>query len=241
MFGQQLVGSGLYLQQRSPRGLLLRLELKLDVGGRLSSLEQVCDGRFLWIRRELAGGETLGRVDLDQIRAAIGPAGRQTWTDANTNWLALGGLPRLMSTLTENFAFDAPQPNRIASTPVWTVEGRWKRERLASLLPDQKDRISAGAPVDTRQLPPHLPDCVIVALRKDDLFPARIDFRRSEGASLGSDAGSAGESQSMMVLEFLDILAPARLDDAQFRYQPGRQEVVDHTELYLQMLKGSGS
>jgi hypothetical protein len=203
----------------------------------------VCDGRFLSIRRVLPGGTTVGRVDLSQIRAAIDRSGRQAWTDASTNWMALGGLPRLLASVTEHFVFSAPQPNRVDNTPVWTVEGRWKQKQkqkekhLASLSSEQNGPVLAGAPVDATQAPPHLPDRVLVVLRKDDLFPVRIDFRRSASDARNSGGSSGGESQSMVVLEFLEILVPARLDDSQFQYQPGKEQVVDHTELYLQTLK----
>ncbi len=71
LFGQEVAGSGTYLQTQSQRGLLLRLELKLQVGDQQSSLQQVCDGRFLWVRRDVASGVSLGRVDMALSRPRV--------------------------------------------------------------------------------------------------------------------------------------------------------------------------
>ena len=41
----------------------------------------------------------------------------------------------------------------------------------------------------------------------------------------------------MVVLEILEIRRPEALDEGLFSYQPGNQEVIDYTDLYLQALK----
>lgn len=234
LFGQELSGSGTYLQKQSPQGLLLRLELKLQVGSQLSSLQEVCDGRFLWIRRDLPGGASLGRVDLERIRAAIRQRGQPPWADAATNWLALGGLPRLLSALAENFAFSAPQAVRSDKVPMWVVDGRWKPERLAELQPDLKDKILAGKPIDPQRLPAQLPTDVRIVLGQSDLVPRRIEYRRLPADSAGDKKAAA---QPAVVLEIVELQRRENLDDRLFAYQPGNQEVADYTDLYLASLK----
>jgi hypothetical protein len=233
LFGQEIVGSGLYLQKRSARGLLLRLELKLSVAGQLTSLQQVCDGRFLWIRRDLPSGAVLSRVDLERIGDAVKGADGETWPDSTRNWLALGGLPRLMTGLAENFQFGAPTTGQLGDTTVWIVQGQWQRDKLVKLLPAQQEAIMAGRPADLTRLPPHLPSSVVVALGQDSRLPLRIDYRRV-AAGGGDDAPSA---KSVVVLDLLDMRRRDDLEDRFFTYEPGNQEVADHTSLYLQGLR----
>lgn len=234
-FEQELAGSGTYLQSQSPRGLLLRLELRLSVGDQQSSLQQVCDGRFLWIRRELPGGASLGRVDMDRMRQALGSEDHPYWAGATASSLAVGGLPQLLTALAENFQFSMPRTVQSDDTLLWAFAGRWKPERLATLLPDQQERILAGATPDLARLPGQLPTEVRIVLRQSDLLPSRIEYRRT----LGDRDKSAGKTRGpppMVVLEILEIQRHETLDENLFCYQPGNQEVADFTELYLESL-----
>lgn len=235
LFGQEVTGSGTYLQKQSPRGLLLRLDLKLQVGDQLSSLHQVCDGRFLWIRREAGTAVSLGRVDLERIRDAIRSRGRTSWVDASSNWLAVGGLPQLLAALGENFQFSAPQAVRTDKASLWVVDGRWKPARLAELLPDQRDAILAGQAADPTRLPPQLPTDVRVVLGQSDLLPYRIEYRRA-APSGSSPPPDLAKTEPNVVLEIIEIRRPQDLDPGLFAYEPGNQEVADYTDLYLQAL-----
>jgi hypothetical protein len=231
-FDQELAGAGSYFQSQSPRGLLLRLELKLSGSDQPSSLQQVCDGRFLWIRRDLPSGVSLGRVDLERMREAVSEKGPPTWAGAAASTLAVGGLPQLLAALAENFQFAAAQPLRSDKATFWATAGVWKPDRLAALLPDQKDRLLAGGPVDPGQLPTQLPSEVYVVLSQKDLLPHRIEYRRArEGQT-----AMAGRTPPTMVLEILEIQRRDALDENLFSYEPGKQEVVDFTERYLQSL-----
>jgi len=234
-FDQELAGSGTYFQSQSPRGLLLRLELKLRVGEHQSSLQQVCDGRFLWIRRDLPGGVLLGRADVERMREALGRRGSPSWVGAGVHSLAVGGLPQLLAALAENFQFSAPQAMRSENAALWVLVGGWKPDKLAILLPDQKDKILAGRPVDLARLAAQLPTEIRIILGQSDLLPYRIEYRRA----LGDGARSPGDSRGispMTVLEILEIRQREELDENLFCYQPGNQEVADYTERYLQSL-----
>ena len=235
LFGQQLVGTGQYLQKQSNGGPLLRLEVKVQIGEQLTSMQQVCDGRFLWIRRELPGGTTLSRVDLNRIRTAVNQKGREPLSDSTTNWMALGGLPRLLSGLDENFQFGPARSAQLGENPVWIAEGHWKTEKLSEMLPGQKDAIAAGGPPDLTPLSPHLPTSVLVVLGQRDLIPYRIEYRRpTPGTTAGGAAPSAIPSNPIVVLELYDVHQGNNLQDQHFAYQPGNQEITDHTDLYLQ-------
>lgn len=229
LFGQELSGSGTYLQKQAPQGLLLRLELKLQVGSQLSSLQQVCDGRFLWIRRDLPGGSSLGRVDMARIQTAIRERGRPPWTDITTNWLAVGGLPRVVAALGENFQFSAPRAVRSEKAVMWLLDGRWNPDKLAELQPDRK-----GKTEDLTQLPAHLPTQVRVVLGQNDLLPYRIEYRRQPAEPAADDNATA---RPLVLLEIVELHQRENLDERLFVYQPGNQEVTDYTDLYLDSLK----
>ncbi len=233
LFGQQLVGTGQYLQKQSDSGPLLRLELKVQIGEQLTSMLQVRDGRFLWIRRELPGGATLGRVDLNRIRAAIRQTGREPLSDSTTNWMALGGLPRLLGGLDENFQFGPARAAHLGDKPVWIADGRWKTEKLSEMLPDQKDSIAAGRPPDLTRLSPQLPTSVRVVLGQRDLIPYQIEYRRpAPGAGAATQSNNPGSP--VVVLELFDVHQRQNLQQQHFAYHPGNQQIADHTDLFLQ-------
>jgi len=234
LFGQELSGPGTYLQKQSPQGLLLRLELKLQVGSQLTSLQQVCDGRFLWIRRDVPSGTSLGRVDMERIRTAIGERGQPPWPDVTTNWLVMGGLPRLLAALAENFQFSAPQAVRSDKAAMWVLDGCWKADRLAELQPDLKTRTPPGKPIDLTRLPAHLPTEVRLVLGQSDLLPYRIEYRRQQAEPAADKNATA---RPIAVLEMVELRQQGDLDERLFVYQPGNQEVTDYTDLYLAGVK----
>jgi len=55
------------------RGLrqLSRFELKSQVGDATFTLIEINDGRFFWTFRELPGGPSLNRLDLDRIESQL--------------------------------------------------------------------------------------------------------------------------------------------------------------------------
>jgi hypothetical protein len=237
VFDKNLVGSGVYLQQQTEQGLALRLELKLRVDQTLTSLLQVSDGQAMWLRRDLPGGASLGRVDLTRIRAELSNSASAAPVTLPTvtppiGPFAVGGLPRLLAGLEEHFTFAAPQPARFADSDVWLLEGSWQPSVLARLLPDQQERILNGQTPDLDRLPSHLPTDVQVVLRQTDLAPLRIDYRRISDARGAEAAGD----RSLLCMEFYDIRHDIQLDERLFTYQPGTQDVQDLTDRYLEEL-----
>lgn len=230
LLGQELVGSGTYYQLGHQEETLLKLELKLQVANQVSSLLQVSDGRFLWIRKDLPQQKSLGRVDMRHVRQAMIRSQATAAPQAPTTWMALGGLGQLVESLATNFTFAAPVEARYGQLPVWVVEGTWKPEQLARIWTAQADALQAGRAVDMSELPAHLPHSVRLVVGKEGplpLFPYRIEYRRADGGS---------EPVSLVTLDLFDVRRNVSLDPRLFSYKPGDQEVADQTEAFLKSL-----
>lgn len=231
MFGQQLVGTGLYQQLGQGEQRMLRLDMKVNVAEQTTSMQQVCDGRFLWVRRDLAAGSSVGRVDLRRVRDAVAGSSAATGSmNAAAEWMLLGGLPQLIGRLERNFQFAPPRDGVLENTPVIVLEGQWKPQQLALLLPQHKDKLAAGRQVNLALLPPQLPAHVRLVLRRDDHFPVRIDYLRV-GEAAEPDAPPPLEP--IMTMELYDVRLGKEIDPFVFDYKPGNLEVADHTEVYL--------
>jgi hypothetical protein len=227
---QELVGSGSYYQLRSEHDLLLKLELRLQVAQQVSSLLQVSDGRFLWIRRTLPGEKSLSRVDQRRIREALEKGAKLPIADPGRA-LAVGGLGNLLDSLAANFEFSAPREESLGGTSVWVLHGKWRPERLAELLPSRAEQLHAGESLDLSELPAQLPAQVMVVLGRDrqaPLFPYRVVYQRVD---------RAGELAPLVALDLFDVRTNISLDPRLFAYKPGDQEVADITETYLAKLK----
>ncbi len=232
-FDKQLVGSGIYLHQYTEQGLRIRLELKLQVADSLTTVLQVSDGQFLWLRRDMPHGTSLGRVDLERLNAAWSAGGNAKFAAMPASLLASGGLPRLLASIAENFSFHAPVVAQLDSTPVWLVQGQWTPQVLAKLFPNEQDKILEGELPDLRRLPRQMPTSVDIVLRQPDLMPLRIDYRR---LSCDDSTEAGNHDESLLVMEFYGVRHHESLDDGLFRYEPGSQEVEDLTSLYLRKL-----
>ena len=229
LFRHQLVGSGTYQQRGRGDAMLLRMELKIQVADRVSSLLQVCDGHSFWVHQDLFDGPTLGRINLDRVRAArqVQPA----TSEPPGIWPALGGLPKLLRNLDDSFFFTTVSETRLDRVPVWSMQGSWEREKLIDMLPDQKDAILAGR-ADFSKLMDHLPDRVRILLGRDDLFPYRIEYWRN----VTKKGEKTGTPRLLVVMELFEIQLDGALDARLFVYQPGGLREQDQTAGYLKKL-----
>lgn len=235
IFGQQLIGSGHYLQLVEGPKLMLRMDLKLQIGDAPASLQQISDGDFFWIRENLAGNAHLSRVRLRSLRKI---ASRYDPLPPTSCWMALGGLPKLMDSLSGHFQFQPARASKIGRLPVWIVDGTWKREVLANLLPDQREAILAGGPVKLDQLPAHVPHGVTLVLGRDrtiPLFPYSVSYFRELPAREGE--GGPPTRQRMVTWELFEVRFRPDLTPAQFEYQPGDQEVDERTNEFVARLE----
>jgi hypothetical protein len=71
-----------------------------------------------------------------------------------------------------------------------------------------------------------VPDQVVVTLGRDDWFPYRIEFLRTDGDS----------SESLLVAEFYDVQWNMPLDQRLFVYQPGAAPVTEFTGQFISNL-----
>jgi hypothetical protein len=228
LLDRQMVGAGVYLQQGRGPARQLRLELKLQSGDTTSSLLQICDGTTLWIHEDLTDRKNLSRVDVARLRNAR-PKSPAPPVDSSL-WLALGGLSKLLWSLENSFQFAPPTEGRLDTLRVWTLEGRWKPERLVQLLPDQKANLEAGKPIDPRSLTPNLPERVVLHLGCDDLFPYRLEYWRSETSDKNKPPG---RPRLMVVLELFEVQLGGAIDPRQFAYKPGDLQPTDRTQSLL--------
>lgn len=233
MFGHEMVGTGSYQQLGTGDDQLLRLEMKVKVGEQITSVQQVCDGRFMWIRRDVGDSVELGRVDLRRVRLMNQSQPARRAPEA-TGLISLGGLPKMLASSEENFLFAAPLGARLEGKPVWVVQGSWRHQMLAELLPQHKDQVLAGKLPPIQDWPGHLPSAVRVVLSRKHLVPLRIEYLRpSAEAIAGHDSHNLAP---LVAVELHAVRLGAQIDPLQFVYKPGDQEVADHTELYLKRL-----
>ena len=236
LFDKQLVGSGIYLEQRRGPLRLLRMELKLPLADRASSQVQVCDGTYLWIYR--SAGEKisdLSRIKVDEANRALEEA-EATAGPADSGLLpGLGGLPKLLRGLHQTFEFTTADRGTFDGVPVWRLQGRWKPECLLDLLPDQRKTLEAGKLPNLELLPEHLPDRVVVLLGQDDLFPYRFEYRRSLPNKEGKSPDET--SSPLVTMQLYNVQINTPIDPNRFIYNPGDLEPTDATDAFIKSLK----
>jgi hypothetical protein len=232
LFEEQMVGSGLYLEQAPSRLHRLRMEMNIQLRDEPATLLQVCDGQNLWTFRQMGQERSLTRIDVNRVvAAAAGPTGNVE-AGVLPNWPGLGGLPRLLRTLRESFQFEVVEPGRLLQVPVWQIQGRWRPARLAALLPDQKKTIEQGKPVDFAKLPRQLPSHVVVVLGQEDLVPYRIEYRRvKKGDNLGALESRATVA---LALQLSEVALNVPLDPSCFAHHSGDMGSVDMTDEFMQ-------
>jgi len=220
----------------------------------------VSNGRFLWVERRLPIARTVTRLNLRQLRAeaaaneqSLGDIlpGNASVTSSPPELIAhLGGLPSLLSALSESFSFLPPQTMKLATTsesgqhttshPFFAVVGHWRHDKLQKLLPSFGDK-SNGGESSKKALPPRLPEEILILVGQADLFPYRLEYRRLETPIAANRAGAAIpyqlSSNPMVVLEFTDIAFDLPTDSGQFDYKPGNAEWTDRTATVIERMK----
>ena len=230
LFDQTLVGKGSYHQL----GKSLRVEMTIKASGQgaTSQRAHVCDGRYLWMFEDIAGRTRLSRVDLRRVRQAIESAEKEGIRPKRPldMMIASGGFGRLLGDLEQQFEMYAVRADQLNNEPVWVLDGRWRRKRLAELLPKQADEIRAGNAARLDELPRHLPHEVRITLSRDALLlPYRIEFARIR-RDLDSNTS---ERTAIVAMEIYEIKLNEALDPQLFDYKPGSVEIIDRTDKYL--------
>jgi hypothetical protein len=245
-FGHELIGTGNYLQYGAGTDKLLRLDLRMQVGDKPATVQEVRGEESYWIRRDVPPiPPSLGRVDLRQLRKSLAQASPPSAGDVmpQGDWIMLGGLSRLMANLDQSFAFSPPTADELQFTagdgktvvrlPIWLVSGQWKPERL--------DALAEREPGKSRALPEQLPDRVELLLgRTEDilpLFPYRVTYWRTPSRGKNDKSQEPLPPRELLTLEFFNV-SRKKMDPREFQYQPGDQDVQNLTPFYVQRYSG---
>ena len=241
LYGQELVGAGIFVQGPLDRNLL-QLDLKIKVAGQDSYLQQRCDGRYYWLQKFVEGVPVLTRIDVQRVeaaRAALVAHGKSN-SDVNTNhpgpsgslpMLSFGGIAYLIDQLNAWCVFDKVVEGRLPGAdplPVLVLEGTWRPQRLLVWLPEQKAAVEKGTPINLAKLPAMIPDRIVVSLGREDHFPRRIEYRVSE-----ERPGARAEQGPLVQLHFEDVQFDQPVDPRQFHYGSSVVSPIDDTDGYL--------
>jgi hypothetical protein len=243
-YGHELLGTGHYLQFGAGDDRLVRLDLRMQVGEKPATLLEIRGSELCWMRRDIPPAQpTLERLNLRQVRKALESTPAADQPLPHSGWIILGGLPRLLDSLEHNFEFDAPKSDEvqyqaadgksIEKLPIWIVEGKWKRQRVAAIANRHPDKLGP--------LPDQLPDRVELVLGRTadqlPLFPFRITYRRTAAPDPKAPAPPP-EPRDVLTLEFFGVSATRPIGPRDFIYQPGEQYVRDITTESIQRLSG---
>ena len=247
LFGHQLVGEGIYLQQGAAERQqgasekqLSRLELKTLVGQHVEVLQMVGDGKYLWQYQDSGVPPTdptakpqVARIDLARVRLALHHPqafhGRMLTAD-----LALAGLERLIEGLGATFHFERIEAGQLDTLPVWIATGTWRSEMLMSVSKDLADQAASGQPLDLKKLPPQMPEEVQLFVGQEDMFPYRIEYRRRPTKQGRGEA--LGEMAPMLIVEFYEVRLNEPIGAQNFVYQPGNAEIADATANFIKSI-----
>jgi hypothetical protein len=237
-FGHSLAGQGSYQQLGPGPEKLLRMELKVQADDQAITRLEVCGPTYCYIRQESPLYKTpLARVNLRTLRYAISRSPEPLASNPAQAWIQLGGLPRLLDSLEQNFTFAAPRGDElkfvtadgqsVEKLPVIVIKGTWKEDKLESLSS------AKGKRSESTQIPGRVELILGRANQRPALFPYRITYF----AAPSGKAVDAGEpEQVLFMLELFNVQLRRDLDPAAFEYLPGDQEVADLTGTYLERL-----
>jgi hypothetical protein len=249
--GRQLAGFGGYWQQGRGENLHMRLELKFFNDE--TALLQISNGRFLWADQRLPAGRSISRLDLRKVRSEMSnpddelndlASGQTTIPVSEPEPLIrYGGLPTLLGSLSDCFAFSPPQSMRWTPAPplegqpgslsVYAILGRWKPDKLAHYL-SEGDK--------SAELPERLPREVLVLLGQTDLFPYRIEFRK-QLSPLGSAANGGPvppfqlTRDPLLLVELSAVTFDSQIAASQFDFSPGEAEWDDRTAECIEAMR----
>lgn len=237
LYGHKLVGSGLYMQQGRGVDRRFRFELKMPIGDRLGTFEQICDGNNLWFRQDLAGKLTLNRLELARVREAARDGAGQgiSLFGLGSQGLTIGGLPKLLRNLERSFQFTSITQYRLDTVEVWIVQGDWREERLFELFPEQRERVAKGKNFSTGKVAEHFPDRVRLFIGRADLFPYRIEYWQRKTST--TKDGPVETAHFPLLMELFEVQLDVPVDPSRFLYKPGDDmDVKDITSDFIKSL-----
>ncbi len=223
VFDQSLVGHGQYFQQGQGVEMKIRLELQTQIAGGESSLQQVADGRYLWIDQQWDDHREVTRINLNEVRQAL--ATQPAAENSNpARQLTIGGLPRLLHSLQRRFTFGTAEPIMLGELPAWALVGKWRAAQKAD--PSNPDAADSDDDPASGQLADHVPEEVLLVLARDDLFPHVVEFRRPSN-------DPAGGRKTLVRLELFEVQVDQPIDYREFAYAAGASSISNGTARFL--------
>ncbi len=228
-----IAGSGKYWQQGV--GNLRRTSWRLQSleAEKTTSFEQIYTGKYLWTNRRVGDEPRVTRVDVERVARELNllddDVREQSGFTAPTITLARGGLSQLVAELHRCFTFTEPMPARHEDKLVDVMIGRWRPEALDRQWPG----LAAGG-----AWPEHLPQHVLVAAGRDDLFPYLIEYRRGAQAELADSAtGLEPAVDPLARYEFFEVRFAVTMPEGAFEFSSNDVKWRDVTARVIERLR----
>lgn len=219
LFGQHLVGTGMYFQLRVEDRMLINMTLKTQLDDHQSSLQQVSDGTYHWIRRHDPDTTDLTRIDMRRVRDHLSrqelPSPQPLYSPA----VNPGGLPAIVEQLLDMYEFGVAEPSTLYGVDVWEIRGTWRQPSSQ----DRKRVSSTSRKSSGSMSPDDVPHQVTLTLGCDDLFPYRWEYQDPFGSTLLS-----------MLIYQVRINQP--VDPNRFAFRPSSSGFKDGTDEYLEQI-----
>lgn len=245
LFETELVASGNYLHADGGKGGV-RTELEIQTRHLHWNVLMVNDGVYYFRQIQSADTPAPSLSDLRQPDAPATPRVerihlrqiREKYSDAEVwsgHWIAFGGLYLFMDQVRRSFDWTAPREQQIRGQTCHVISGTWKPEKLASLVPEQRDAILERRALDWQRIPPQIPLQIELYLVKEgDLagFPLRIIFYRPDAELL-----EGIRNRPVLITEFSDTTLIDTPPQTDFQFNAAENEVIDKTEDFLISLR----
>ena len=192
----------------------------------MSAMARAYSGRY---EKTPGNKAVLGKIEVQAVQDYLNAMGQ--------SWPGLGGLSKLLRSLEEAFVFERIEPTELAgqpTLPAWKLYGRWKPEWLAEMLPESEQGAVAAGRVDTGELPPQLPEVVVLYLGKEDLFPYRLEYHRD---TVSQSSGEQWPAPWAMQLELYEVSFRGPIAEDRFKFTAS----LDPTDETAAFIEGLGN
>jgi len=214
LFGHRLIGTGTYHQRTREDAILVRWDLQMPVGEEVARLEQVSDGLFLWSKQVTPSWEPGGvpRVEISRINLDEVHVRAEQSQSGVARFLAVEGLPQLLTDLSQHFQFRAPAEVKLQDVPGYGLLGKSLANSGTTAAQPPATRV---VPVDAR-----------IVMGRDDLFPYLIELRDAE-------------DRPLLILEFHGVQIDGDVDPLMFVFKPHGAPFSDKTREHIQSVRTS--
>lgn len=245
LFGTELIASGTYLHADGGKGGV-RTELEIQTSHLNLQVEMVNDGVYYFRRVKPLSDSSqpvsnekkidtnarpaVERINLREIREKLGA--EDGWPG---HWISYGGLYLFMDQARRSFEFGPIQTKKIKGVEYDVISGTWKPEKLASLVPAQKESILERHAINWKRIPRQIPlEIEIVFFKQGELkaFPYRVIFYRPNEELL-----DGVRSYPVLITEYTEPVFIETPPQSDFQFNADENEVVDITDEFLSSLR----